>query len=283
MNPKLTLALVASLTSTAFAAFQAPLPEFKNEKQLAEWRAEKSSGVTSQGYAAEETAFYTGKPYLSSSGGYAFKYRSYNPELARWTSEDPSGFPDGANGNVYVMAPTTQLDALGLDNVTFTGTPESSTTSGSNFNITVVEEAHQLNTSIIVRMVVSWSVNPLLNGWVVQHVQINNNNVYNDADNSHRDETPSISSYWEAWLFDDENRTGSDLFQTRAFDRSTHGSVSMSGKVDFYQNAAFSATNSPGTWSTTAVPAANGLHATTVEPIWWTNSGFNHILTMSWE
>ena len=94
MNKKLSFALVASLTCTAFAAFQAPLPEFKNEKQLAEWRAEKAAATTSQVNASEETAFYTGKPYLASSGGYAVKYRSYSPELARWTSEDPSGFPE---------------------------------------------------------------------------------------------------------------------------------------------------------------------------------------------
>ena len=114
MKYKLTFALVASLTSSAFAAFQAPLPEFKNEKQLAEWRAEKASEATSQGYAAEETAFYTGRPYLASSGGYAFKYRSYNPELARWTSEDPSGFPDGANQNIYAPTPTEEYDVCGL-------------------------------------------------------------------------------------------------------------------------------------------------------------------------
>ncbi len=114
MKYKLTFALVASLTSTAFAAFQAPLPEFKNEKQLAEWRAEKASEATSQGYAAKETAFYTGKPYLASIGNYAFKCRSYDPHLARWTSEDPSGFPDGANGNHYAPIPTSSLDFAGL-------------------------------------------------------------------------------------------------------------------------------------------------------------------------
>jgi RHS repeat-associated protein len=115
MKTKLTFALVAALTSTAFAGFQAPLPEFKNEKQLVEWRAEKASEATSQGYAAEETVFYTGKPYLASSGGYAFKYRSYDPELARWTSEDPSGFPDGANSNSYINNKiTTELDFEGL-------------------------------------------------------------------------------------------------------------------------------------------------------------------------
>jgi RHS repeat-associated protein len=115
MKYRLTFALVASLTSTAFAAFQAPLPEFKNEKQLAEWRAEKASEPTSQGYVVEETVFYTGKPYLASTGGYAFKYRSYSPELARWTSEDPSGFPDGANNKIYVNNQVLSLfDSTGL-------------------------------------------------------------------------------------------------------------------------------------------------------------------------
>ncbi len=114
MKTKLTFALVASLTSTAFAEFKAPLPEFKNEKQLAEWRAEQASEATSQGCAAEETAFYTGKPYLASSDSYAFKYRIYNPKMARWTSEDPSGFPDGANGNSYAPTPTNGFDFMGM-------------------------------------------------------------------------------------------------------------------------------------------------------------------------
>jgi RHS repeat-associated protein len=116
MKYKLTFALVASLTSTTFAGFKAPLPEFKNEKQLAEWRAEKACDASSQGYAAEETAFYTGKPYLASSGNYAFKYRNYSPEVARWTSEDPSGFPDGANNKLYVNnMSTVALDLGGLN------------------------------------------------------------------------------------------------------------------------------------------------------------------------
>jgi RHS repeat-associated protein len=114
MKYKLTFALVAALTSTAFAAFQAPLPEFKNEKQLADWRAEKAYEATCQAYAGEETAFYTGKPFLASAGGYAFKYRNYNPELARWTSEDPSGFPDGANSSIYAPIPTSGFDYMGL-------------------------------------------------------------------------------------------------------------------------------------------------------------------------
>jgi len=57
--------------------------------------------------------FYTGKPYLAESGSYAFKYREYNPETARWTTIDPSGFPDGANNRVYVPNPTSEFDSLG--------------------------------------------------------------------------------------------------------------------------------------------------------------------------
>ena len=108
-----SLAFLALITGNAGAALKAPLPEFKNEKQLAEWRAEKASQPNTRS-AAAEPAFYTGKPYLASSGSYVFKYRSYSPEMARWTSEDPSGFPDGANGNVYTPNPTSELDFEGL-------------------------------------------------------------------------------------------------------------------------------------------------------------------------
>lgn len=130
MKYKLTFALVASLTSTAFAEFKAPLPEFKNEKQLAEWRAEKAFEANSQDHTAEETTFYTGKPYLASSGDYAFKYRNYSPEVARWTTEDPSGFPDGANGNLYAPCPTSGIDWCGLVKVSFT-TPHFTVTGSS--------------------------------------------------------------------------------------------------------------------------------------------------------
>jgi RHS repeat-associated protein len=113
-NPIITLALAAVITSTAFAGFNAPLPEFKTPKQLAEWRAEMAAKSQAKTTATQETAFYTGKPYLASSGNYAFKFRSYSPELARWTSEDPSGFPDGANVNAYIPCPTSGFDYMGL-------------------------------------------------------------------------------------------------------------------------------------------------------------------------
>ena len=112
MKYRYLIALAAALTGTAFAAFQAPLPEFKNEKQLAAWRAEMVAKPAAKA-TTEDPAFYTGKPYVASTGGYAFKYRSYNPELARWTSEDPSGFPDGANNQLYSNNPLSGADSDG--------------------------------------------------------------------------------------------------------------------------------------------------------------------------
>jgi RHS repeat-associated protein len=58
--------------------------------------------------------FFTGKPYDADLGAYLFNYRSYDPALCRWTTPDPSGFPDGANNWVYAPVPTTGIDPLGL-------------------------------------------------------------------------------------------------------------------------------------------------------------------------
>jgi RHS repeat-associated protein len=59
--------------------------------------------------------FFTGKPYDADLGAYLFKHRSYDPALCRWTTPDPSGFPDGANNWVYVNnGATSHFDSLGL-------------------------------------------------------------------------------------------------------------------------------------------------------------------------
>jgi len=64
--------------------------------------------------APSTSAFFTGKPYVQETGSYSFKFRQYDPKLSRWTSADPSGFPNGANNWCYGGAPTGGLDALGL-------------------------------------------------------------------------------------------------------------------------------------------------------------------------
>jgi RHS repeat-associated protein len=66
--------------------------------------------------------FYTGKPYDTDLGAYAFNYRNYDPELKRWTTMDPSGFPDGVNNSLYVSnSPLGVYDTDGLMSVSISG------------------------------------------------------------------------------------------------------------------------------------------------------------------
>ena len=67
------------------------------------------------GVAAQPASyFYTGKPYDADLGEFTFNYRNYNPEMKRWTSADPCGFPDGANNRIYAPKPTHGVDPTGL-------------------------------------------------------------------------------------------------------------------------------------------------------------------------
>lgn len=93
----------------------APLPEFKTPEQLAKWRADQNQKSQPSASSQEGDVFYTGKPYLAESGSYAFKYREYNPEMGRWTTIDPSGFPDGPNNRMYAAVPTSEIDQNGLN------------------------------------------------------------------------------------------------------------------------------------------------------------------------
>ena len=250
MKYKLTFALVAALTSTAFAEFKAPLPEFKNEKKLAEWRAEKASEATSQGYAAEETAFYTGKPYLASSGGYAFKYRSFNPELARWTSEDPSGFPDGANGNVYAPTPTAQVDMMGLVAIDLTGSTMQGI-SGNGITMTIINAPKQIGQSVGATTDVKFTVPTGDLGWIVQQITNDWSKVLNDSNNtSYQMRNAPTQNYWEAWAVSASGPAfgGLDNWITPGFNEDiTHGTYTMTGKVGFYTTSQV-AGSSPKNW-----------------------------------
>lgn len=46
-------------------------------------------------------AFFTGKPNVEELG-YAFLFRNYRPENAKWQTADPIGYPDGLNNFAYV-------------------------------------------------------------------------------------------------------------------------------------------------------------------------------------
>ena len=81
----------------------------------------------------DRAARFTGKPYDEDLQAYVFPYRNYDPKLARWTSSDPSGFPDGINQHFYAAIPTYGLDPLGTDVLLYSSeiTPEG----GSVYNI----------------------------------------------------------------------------------------------------------------------------------------------------
>jgi RHS repeat-associated protein len=284
MKTKLMFALVASLTSTAFAAFQAPLPEFKNEKQLAEWRAEKASEATSRGYATEQTVFYTGRPYIASSGDYAFKYRNYNPGLARWTSEDPSGFPDGANSISYAPTPTTQIDRMGLAAISLAGSTDADI-NGPSITMTFREDGKpkQIGSTIAAQTSVEFSAAGLT-GWIVQMITNDWSGVKNDSDNSkYTPANPPTQKYWEAWrvALGTVSYGGADDWNTIAFPENTHGKFVVSGKFQFYSDTAVSE-SIPSSW-TDGVPEAGPLYSTKTQPSWWTGSGHDRNLTMTWE
>ena len=92
------------------------------EKRIAEIKAEEAKRAAQAAHASNishppssiEHLFFTGKPYLEETGQYLFLFRHYDPELVRWTTADPSGFPDGANNILYVKAPTFIIDPVGL-------------------------------------------------------------------------------------------------------------------------------------------------------------------------
>jgi RHS repeat-associated protein len=59
-------------------------------------------------------ARFTGKPYDGDLGAHVFPFRNYRSDSGRWTSADPSGFPDGVNGHYYASGLLNEVDPLGL-------------------------------------------------------------------------------------------------------------------------------------------------------------------------
>jgi RHS repeat-associated protein len=309
LNHAMTLSLALILSPLLRAAdMPAPMPEFMNQQQLAKWKVEQAAEAKADAAAASEapTQFYTGKPYDADAGGYIFKYRTYNPEMARWTTADPSGFPDGANNLSYVAEPSSQLDPTGLTSFSvgsvtgdISGVPNSSETSG-RLSITVVQAA-TANGDVSGTSQVSFAVNGLTGsssttyGWVVQEIQITygaayaNGTVYKD---SQLGTSGYPTTYWEAWQVEGNgavNATSNgvvfapslDTFQSPTFPDSTHGYYNVTGSITVFSNAAVGSTG-PSTWGTLTI--AGAIPATATEPTWFGgNSTYAHDLQMSWE
>jgi RHS repeat-associated protein len=138
------IGLLVVLTGSAMAVMPKDLPKLKNAQELEQWRMDVTAKAGNSA-REEQQAFYTGKPYIVSTGGYAFKYRNYNPAMARWTTEDPSGFPDGANNHQYISnSPTSNFDYMGLETRKFNASyndsirlnPKTGLNIGTNLNVT---------------------------------------------------------------------------------------------------------------------------------------------------
>lgn len=69
---------------------------------------------TAYGEGVEQGRF-TGKAFVEELGFYVFHHRNYSPEVNRWSTADPSGFPDGMNNSLYVSGdPLSNVDPMGL-------------------------------------------------------------------------------------------------------------------------------------------------------------------------
>ena len=107
-----------------------------NGRNVAAGSVDSESVQPANFIANSDDVRFTGKPYDADLGAYVFPCRNYKPELGRWASADPSGFPDGVNGQIYAANPTLQLDSTGLDiqlvnPPTFTNTLTSATRTGA--------------------------------------------------------------------------------------------------------------------------------------------------------
>ena len=104
-------ALLGVTIATSFAGD--PSAKTKAGKTTAKSKAKSAEAIP--GADVQPAAyFYTGKPFDEDLGGYVFNYRTYSPNMNRWLTTDPSGFPDGANNHLYAPVPTTAVDPFGL-------------------------------------------------------------------------------------------------------------------------------------------------------------------------
>lgn len=120
MKPKRPLFIITALPGVTIATpFAGDRPakakaEITTAKQTATKAKAKTEEVIPGADVQPAAYFYTGKPYDEDLGGYVFNCRTYSPAINRWTTPDPSRFPDGANAHRYTPVPTTEMDPFGL-------------------------------------------------------------------------------------------------------------------------------------------------------------------------
>ena len=252
-----------------------------NAQQLSVWRAQHAApAVATMQAPDEQTSFFTGKPYDAASGTFLFKYRSYSPTLARWTSADPSGFPDGANNSNYAPIPTRSMDPLGLVSVDFKG---STVGNASGYPLSYIQdhEAKQMSGLVKGNMDGHWAITSgvVFTGWIVQ-------NLYTtvSVDDSGNNTVPVATvNYYEAWRVQNGQITtiNNEYNETASFPSNTHGTFTMTGIAKAVVDA-FVFNSNPADWGA-QVPYARGLMSTFDCPSWWyTINATSHNITMNW-
>lgn len=105
----LAVAVLSTIDASA-ASLPADTPKFQSQERLLGQHEANVSRLTLHEEQhlnpaldiPKRVGFYTGKPYDSETVSYTFKYRNYSTNSMRWTTVDPSGFPDGPNNSIYV-------------------------------------------------------------------------------------------------------------------------------------------------------------------------------------
>lgn len=117
----------------------------------------------SSGEALKEGLF-TGKPFVEELDSFVFKHRNYSAVNCRWSTADPSGFPDGPNNYLYACNnAVTNVDPTGLMTL---GNPAPSPTtknqpSPGNLKVTAYDAAMRDNRSIA-KGLIETKINPTL-------------------------------------------------------------------------------------------------------------------------
>lgn len=241
-------------------------------------------------------ARFTGKPYDADLDANVFPFRNYRSDTGRWTSADPSGFPDGTNGQGYSPVPVSALDPLGLSQQTYgtagvagyrhvEGTPDSNSTAGSLTMTIVGTGAHLVNNNAGLFQVDFSVASGVTSGWVVQHI-VASLFYYENAQ-----DTTGITrnfNYWEQWEVlsnGSVNYAGRDSFSV--------GPVGFSGIWTAVGNARYISVAdaaggiSPNSWQygfTNPDTPAGDLRATVSPPSWWSDqNSVSHSIYYSYE
>ena len=105
-------------------------------------------GETFENPAGNAYNMFTGKPQIGGLG-YAFLFRNYRPNLGKWQTADPLGYPDGWNNLAYVNNHvTSSADLLGCWEITVPAYRVASSPYITSVNIYVIDDLDNNTTTI---------------------------------------------------------------------------------------------------------------------------------------